>query len=134
MSRKNIPVEESFAAWRKDPEYVKAYNALEEEFSLAKAMIEARAHAGLTQEQLAERMHTTQAVIARLESGRVNPRRARLSASPPQPACGCGFRSSRRRRDEGIALTRSFNALVQRHVAADAAFGETLLRKGSIPC
>jgi hypothetical protein len=49
-----IPVEESFAAWRKDPEYVKAFNALEEEFSLAKAMIEARAHAGLTQDQLAE--------------------------------------------------------------------------------
>ena len=73
MSRKMIPVEESFAAWRKDPEYVKAYNALEDEFSLAKAMIEARAHAGLTQEQLAERMHTTQAVIARLESGRVKP-------------------------------------------------------------
>jgi ribosome-binding protein aMBF1 (putative translation factor) len=36
-------------------------------------MIEARAHAGLTQEQLAERMHTTQAVIARLESGRAKP-------------------------------------------------------------
>ena len=54
-------------------ETVKVYNALEEEFSLAKAMIEARAHAGLTQDQLAERMHTTQAVIARLESGRVKP-------------------------------------------------------------
>jgi len=73
MSRKMIPVEESFAAWRKDPAYVKAYNALEGEFSLAAAMIQARAHAGLTQEQLAERMHTTQAVIARLESGRVKP-------------------------------------------------------------
>ncbi len=36
-------------------------------------MIEARARAGLTQQQLAERMHTTQAVIARLESGRVKP-------------------------------------------------------------
>jgi transcriptional regulator with XRE-family HTH domain len=35
-------------------------------------MIEARAHAGRTQ-QLAERMHTTQAVIARLESGSVKP-------------------------------------------------------------
>ena len=56
-----------------DPEYVKAYEALEEEFSLAAAMIQARTHAGLTQEQLAERMHTTQAVIARLESGRVKP-------------------------------------------------------------
>lgn len=44
-----IPVEESFAAWRKDPKYVTAYTALDDEFSLAKAMIEARAHAGLTQ-------------------------------------------------------------------------------------
>jgi transcriptional regulator with XRE-family HTH domain len=40
---------------------------------VAAAIIEARAHAGLTQYQLAERMHTTQAVIARLESGRVKP-------------------------------------------------------------
>ena len=73
MSRKMIPVEESIAEWRKDPEYLKAYDALEGEFSLAAAMIHARTHAGLTQEQLAERMHTTQAVIARLESGRVKP-------------------------------------------------------------
>ena len=50
MSRdKMIPVEESFAEWRKDPAYVKAYDALADEFSLAAAMIEARAHAGLTQ-------------------------------------------------------------------------------------
>jgi len=73
MTRKTIPVEEAFAEWRKDPEYVKAYDALEDEFTLAAAMIEARAHAGLTQEQLAQRMHTTQAVIARLESGRIKP-------------------------------------------------------------
>ena len=37
MNRKMIPVEESFAAWREDPEYVKAYDALEDEFSLAAA-------------------------------------------------------------------------------------------------
>ena len=73
MTRKTIPVEAAFAEWRKDPEYVKAYDALEDEFTLAAAMIEARAHAGLTQEQLAQRMHTTQAVIARLESGRIKP-------------------------------------------------------------
>lgn len=70
---KMIPVEESFAEWRKDAKYVEAYDHLEDEFSLAAALIEARAHAGLTQQQLAERMHTTQAVIARLESGRVKP-------------------------------------------------------------
>lgn len=73
MTKPMIPVEESFAAWRKDPAYAQAYDALEEEFTLAATMIEARAHAGLTQEQLAQRMHTTQAVIARLESGRVKP-------------------------------------------------------------
>jgi ribosome-binding protein aMBF1 (putative translation factor) len=73
MRRKMIPVEESFAAWRKNPEYETAYDGLEEEFTLAAAMIEARTRAGLTQQQLAERMHTTQAVIARLESGRVKP-------------------------------------------------------------
>ena len=39
MSRKMIPVEESFAAWRKDPEYEAAYSALEDEFSLAAALI-----------------------------------------------------------------------------------------------
>jgi hypothetical protein len=39
MSRKMIPVEECFVAWRKDPKYVEAYNALEDEFSLAEAMI-----------------------------------------------------------------------------------------------
>jgi transcriptional regulator with XRE-family HTH domain len=73
MSSKMIPVEESFATWRSDPGYEEAYNALADEFSLAAAIIEARARAGLTQEQLAARMHTTQAVIARLESGRVKP-------------------------------------------------------------
>ena len=70
---KMIPVEEAFAEWRKDPKYVEAYDSLEDEFTLAAALIEARARAGLTQQQLADRMHTTQAVIARLESGRVKP-------------------------------------------------------------
>ncbi len=45
---------------------MKAYNALEDEFSLAAELIRARANAGLTQEQLAQRINTTQAVIARL--------------------------------------------------------------------
>lgn len=71
--RKYIPVEESFAEWRKDPEYIAAYDALEEEFALASALIHARAEADMTQEQVAEAMGTTQAAIARLESGRTMP-------------------------------------------------------------
>lgn len=73
MTRKFIPVSESFAKWRENPEYRAAYDALEEEFALVRALIEARAGAGLTQEQVAQRMGTTQAVIARLEGGRVRP-------------------------------------------------------------
>ena len=73
MMGRSIPVEEVFAEWRRDPEYVAAYDALEEEFALASALIEARSRAGLTQVELARRMGTTQAVVARLESGRVKP-------------------------------------------------------------
>ncbi len=59
--------------WAKDPEYRKAYDALEEEFALAAAIIEARGKAGLTQEEVAQRMHTTQSNIARMEAGRSTP-------------------------------------------------------------
>jgi ribosome-binding protein aMBF1 (putative translation factor) len=58
--------------WRQAPAYRNAYEQLEPEFALARALIEARTKAGLTQEQLAERMHTTH-VIARREGGQVRP-------------------------------------------------------------
>jgi ribosome-binding protein aMBF1 (putative translation factor) len=59
--------------WIKNKEYRKAYEELAPEFNVARAVIKARATAGLTQEQLAQRMETTQSVIARLESGRTRP-------------------------------------------------------------
>jgi ribosome-binding protein aMBF1 (putative translation factor) len=59
--------------WMKNNEYRRAHEALAPELELARAVIQARVHAGLTQEQLAERMETSQPVIARLESGRVRP-------------------------------------------------------------
>ncbi len=59
--------------WMKEPKYKKAYNALEEEFVLASAVMDVRNRAGLTQEQLARKMGTTQPVVARLESGRTRP-------------------------------------------------------------
>jgi ribosome-binding protein aMBF1 (putative translation factor) len=70
---KTIPAERLFRKWRRDPAFQREYEALEEEFALAAALIEARSRADLTQEQLAKRMKTTQAVIARLESGRTMP-------------------------------------------------------------
>ena len=59
--------------WSRDPDYRAAYDELGPEFELARSLIEARTRAGLTQEQLARRMDTTQSVIARLESGRTRP-------------------------------------------------------------
>ena len=59
--------------WMKNKDYQKAHAALAPEFALARAVINARVTAGLTQEQLAQRMDTTQSVIARLESGRTRP-------------------------------------------------------------
>ena len=86
MSRKKfIPAKVLFDEWRKDPEYVAAYHALEEEFALANALIGARAHAGLTQEELAERMGTSQSAIARLESGRGRPATTPPAHLPPAP-------------------------------------------------
>ncbi len=73
MSRKMIPAREAVERWRKEPEFVEAYAALEEEFSLAAALIDARARSDLSQEELAKRMGTSQPAIARLESGKANP-------------------------------------------------------------
>lgn len=73
MSRKLIPVREVIREWEKDPEFTAAYDALEEEFILAEALIEARSRADMTQDQVAKAMGTTQAVVARLESGRTMP-------------------------------------------------------------
>jgi len=59
--------------WMKTKEYREACEDLAPEFALARAVIAARVTAGLTQAQLAERMETTQPVVARLESGRTRP-------------------------------------------------------------
>ena len=66
-------ISELHKKWLKEPDYRREYEALEEEFALASAMIAARARAGLTQEELAEKMQTSQSTIARLESGRAIP-------------------------------------------------------------
>lgn len=76
--RKTIPAEKVFSEWHKDPAYAREYEALEQEFAFASAVIGARVRAGLTQAQLAERMGTSQSAIARLESGTARPSVATL--------------------------------------------------------
>jgi ribosome-binding protein aMBF1 (putative translation factor) len=73
MNRKFIPVEEVAKEWMKRPDFVAAYDPLEDEFAMAAALIRARAEADMTQEEVAKAMGTTQAVVARLEGGRSKP-------------------------------------------------------------
>jgi ribosome-binding protein aMBF1 (putative translation factor) len=71
--KKVIQFEDIKNQWMKDPKFREAYQELELEYEIALELIQARINAGLTQEELAVRMKTTQSVIARLESGRVLP-------------------------------------------------------------
>ncbi|MBR4877580.1 MAG: helix-turn-helix transcriptional regulator [Rhodocyclaceae bacterium] len=54
-----------------DPQVRAEYDRLETEFALLREILHARKSAGLTQAQVADRMGTQQASIARLENGLV---------------------------------------------------------------
>lgn len=56
-----------------DPEVRAEYDALEPEFAIIQAMIDARSNSGLTQKQLSERAGIVQGDISRLENGNANP-------------------------------------------------------------
>ena len=64
--------------WSQDGAYRAAYDALDDEFRLARVLIETRSRARLSQAELAARMKTSQSYIARIESGRVRPSTAVL--------------------------------------------------------
>ena len=56
-----------------DAEFKKEYDALEPEFTIIQAMIDARKSSGLTQKQLAEKTGINQGDISRMENGNGNP-------------------------------------------------------------
>ncbi len=66
-------ISELHRRWSKDTDYKDGYDALAEEFDLARTLIEARTAAGLSQSQLARRMKTSQSYVARIEGGKVRP-------------------------------------------------------------
>ena len=53
-----------------NPDTVAAYAEQAQEFAIARELIAARARAGMTQAEVAQRMDTTQSTVARMESGR----------------------------------------------------------------
>jgi len=73
-----------------NPEVKAEYDALENEFSFIDQLLSMRAKAGLTQEQVAERMRTRKSNISRLERGNTNPSWSTLS----RYAHACGFELS----------------------------------------
>ena len=56
-----------------DPEFRAEWDALEPEFAIVQAMIDAREDAGMTQQKLSELTGIAQADISKLESGNGNP-------------------------------------------------------------
>lgn len=54
-------------------EFKKEYDALEAEFSIIQAMLDARKASGMTQKELADRTGIAQADISKLENGNANP-------------------------------------------------------------
>lgn len=57
----------------KDEEFRKEYEALEPEFTIMQAMIDARNAEGLTQKELSVRSGIAQGDISKLENGNANP-------------------------------------------------------------
>ena len=57
----------------KDPEIKAEYDALEPEFAIVQAMINARKMKGITQKELSERTGIAQGDISKLENGNANP-------------------------------------------------------------
>jgi len=63
--------DEYVAEQMKDPSFRAEYEALEEEFTFIRRLIELRLQKGLTQAELAERVGTHQPSISRLEHGQL---------------------------------------------------------------
>lgn len=57
----------------KDPEFKKEYDALEPEFEIIQAMIDARKNSGMTQKELADKTGIAQSDISKIENGNGNP-------------------------------------------------------------
>jgi ribosome-binding protein aMBF1 (putative translation factor) len=74
--------------WKRDAEFVAEYRRIGPAMELAFALGEARRAADLTQAEVARRMESSQAAVARLESGyaRAIGRRATVRLEPIEPA------------------------------------------------
>ena len=75
-----------------DPAFLKAYDALEDEFAALAELLKARKEAGLTQADVAARMGVSQPVLARIESSLGNLNHAPSLSTLRRYAQACGKR------------------------------------------
>ena len=74
------------------PGFQQAWGALEEEYAALHALLDARKAAGLTQEELAQRMGTTKSAVSRLEASLRDERHSPSFATLKKYANACGKR------------------------------------------
>ena len=133
--RRRLPVQDVFKQWEKTSVLQAEYDSLEDEFTLATALIKARAAAHMTQEQVAHAMGTSQEAIARLEGGKSLPStrtlqrfakatgmRLRISFEPqPKRATLAGKGAGERERAKAESLLAYGRRLAEARVAAGPA-------------
>ena len=66
-------LDEVYKELMQDPEFAKAYEEVQPELAIMRAIADARAEQGLTQKQVSERTGIAQAELSKLENGTRNP-------------------------------------------------------------
>ena len=85
-----IDTKKAIAKAKLRPGFTQAWDALEEEYAALETLLSARKTAGLTQEELADRMGTTKSAISRLESSLRNEKHSPSFATLKKYANACG--------------------------------------------
>jgi len=85
-----IDSKRAIAEAKKRPGFVKAWGALEMEYAALSALLKARQKAGLTQEELAQKMGTTKSAVSRLEASLRNEKHSPSFATLKRYANACG--------------------------------------------
>lgn len=73
MRRQTYTLQDHIKGSLKDPAFKKAWEASEAEYQVSRSLIAARIKRQISQQELAKKANTTQAVISRLENMTANP-------------------------------------------------------------
>lgn len=85
-----INSQKAIAEAQQRPGFTQAWDALEEEYAALESLLGARKNAGLTQEELAQRMGTTKSAVSRLESSLRDEKHSPSFATLKKYARACG--------------------------------------------